>query len=104
MKIPDLFFNPKNSTVKFETLGQLISLLVPNLIMLAGIIFFLLILYYGWRLVENAGGEQGPQQIHKAQQAVTYSLIGFILVVGAFFIMQIIGTLTGIDFTNPASF
>jgi hypothetical protein len=77
---------------------KLVSILLPNLIVLAGTIFAILILYYGWRLLQVAGSEIGPQQIHKAQQAVSYSILGFLLVVSAYFIMQIVSYSLGIDF------
>lgn len=79
----------------------LVNILLPNLIILAGIIFFILIIYYGWQLIQHAGTEIGPQQIHRAQQAVTWSLIGFLLVVSAYFILQMVGTITGVDFLHP---
>lgn len=81
--------------------GILISTLLPNLLILAGVIFFLLILGGGFMLIHGAGKESSPQDKAKAQAAITYGVIGFLLVVSAYFILQIVGVITGVDFINP---
>ena len=40
----------------------------------------------------------------KAQAALTYSVAGFLLIISAYFILQIIGTITGINFIQPNIF
>jgi len=79
----------------------LIGVLLPNAMVLAGIIFFILIMYYGFKVITSAGCDIGPQQLAKAQNAVTYSIIGLIVVVSAYFILQILAYITGIPFLNP---
>lgn len=81
--------------------GTLISTLLPNILVLAGIIFFALILLGGFGMIVGAGHEANPQSAAKSKAAVTYGLIGFLLVISAFFVLQIINTITGINFINP---
>ncbi len=82
--------------------AQIISLLLPNVMILAGVIFFLLIIGGGFSLISSAGKESSAQDKAKAQAAITYGVIGFLLVVSAYFILQIVGTVTGLDFiTTP---
>ena len=88
-------FNPK-----FTTIGQLLSTLLPTVIAISGVIFFLLILLGGFQMVRSAGGSPSPQETAKAKAAITYGLIGFLLVVTAYSILQILGVITGITFTN----
>ncbi len=81
--------------------SQLISVLLPNILILAGVIFFLLILGGGFMMISGAGKEENAQDKAKAQGAITYGVIGFLLVVSAYFILQIVGTVTGINFLSP---
>lgn len=85
------------------SLGELITTLLPNVLVVAGVIFFLLILGGGFALVVGAGGEGNAQSAAKAKAAVTYGVVGFLLVVGAYFILQMVGVLTGVNFINPTS-
>lgn len=82
-------------------IGMLISQLLPNILILAGVIFFGLIIGGGFSLISSAGKESSAQDKAKAQGAITYGIIGFLLVVSAYFILQIIGTVVGIDFFLP---
>ena len=79
----------------------LISTLLPNALILAGIIFFGLIIAGGWGYLLGAGGEPSAQDKAKAKAALTWGVAGFLLVVSAYFILQILETVTGISFINP---
>lgn len=83
-----------------QTPASLISGLLPNIMGAAGIIFFLLILGGGFMMVKNSGGSPSAQDQAKAKSALTMGIVGFLLVVSAYFILQIVSTLTGIDFIN----
>ena len=100
--IQNTFFNDHPGAKNLaESPGTLISGLLPNIMMLAGIIFFLLILGGGFMMVKNAGGTPSAQDTAKAKAAITMGLVGFLLVVSAYFILQIVGTITGINFIKP---
>jgi len=87
------------------TLGALVTRLLPNIIVVAALFFFFLIIFYGFKLIQHAGGVNvGPQQLTNARSAIMWSIIGFLLVVTAFFILQIMGGVFGINFTNPGLF
>ena len=81
--------------------ARLIGILLPNILILAGLIFFGLIVGGGFSLISGAGKEASAQDKAKAQAAVTYGVIGFLLVVSAYFILQVIGTMLGVDFLLP---
>lgn len=83
------------------TTGQLITLWLPNALVLAGIIVFFLIIGAGWQVIMGAGSEASAQDKAKAQAALTYAIIGFLLIVSAYFILQIVGVITGINFMKP---
>ena len=62
---------------------------------------FFLIMGAGFSMLTNAGNEASAQDKAKAKAALTYSVIGFLLVVAAYFILQVIGVVLGVDFINP---
>lgn len=80
--------------------ATVVSKLLPNTIVAAGVIFFFLILGSGFMMIKSAGTDASPQDSAKAKNAVTFSVIGFLLIVSAYFILQIVGTILGVDFTT----
>ena len=95
MNIPGTYGSP------FNDIGALVSQIVPNVLVIAGVIFFLLILGGGFAMIQSAGTDANPQQAAKAKAAVTYALIGFLLVVSAYFILQIVNIWVGYNVLNP---
>ena len=79
--------------------GSLISGLLPNLLVIAGILFLFMIIVGGYSIISNSGSGNA-QETAKAKQAVTYGVIGFLIIVTAYFILQIVGYSLGINFTN----
>ncbi len=103
-------FNPNNALFNDHTrakilagndVGTFISTLLPNILVLASVIFFFLIVGGGFMMVKSAGSQGTPQDAAKAKAAITYAIIGFLLVVSAFFIMQILTQVTGVNFLSP---
>ncbi len=85
----------------FSNIGSAISTILPNLLVGAGVIFFLLILGGGFMMIKSAGGDANAQDTAKAKNAVTFALVGFLLVITAYFILQIVGVITGVNFISP---
>ena len=77
-----------------HSLGDLVSWLVPKALILAGMIFFFLIVIAGFSML-TAAGSQAPQAKAKWQTILTQGFIGLIIVFAAFWIMQIINYVTG---------
>lgn len=84
----------------FPTFGSLLSLLVKNAIVIAGIIFLLLLLFGGFSLIINSGSGDA-KKTQQAQSAISSALVGFVVVFFAFAIVQIISFITGINILNP---
>lgn len=95
MNIPNIFGSP------FKSIGQTVSYLLPNIIGAAAIIMFLLMIGAGFSMISTAGHESSAQDKAKASAALTYSVIGFLLVVSAYFILQVIGGVLGVNFLKP---
>lgn len=89
-----------NATPFGRTLGDVFSLIVPNFIIVAGVFFIYLIIYGGYLLIIHGGRNNSTQLVQKGKNSITYGVLGFLLVVGSYFILQMISTITGIDFIN----
>lgn len=104
LNLQDKFYNTNSGARTLsESPGSLISNLVPNIMIAAGIIFLILILYAGFNIISNSGGASS-QSLSKFKQALMYGVIGFLIVVSAYFILQIVSLLlTGNanTLTNP---
>lgn len=96
--IPQVFFGSSKSS--FTNVSSLISTLLPNLLVGAGVIMLFLMLGGGFMIIHGAGNDD-TKQAAQGKAAVTSAVIGFLLVISAYFILQIVGTVTGVDFINP---
>lgn len=101
VSIPNKFFSGQPGAKNINSVGDLVSTLLPNIIIAAGVIFFLLILGGGFAMIKSAGADSNPQAAAKAKGAVTYGFVGFLIVVAAYFILQLVQTATGVNLTNP---
>lgn len=76
----------------YTTPSFLVNLIVDNLFVVAGIIIFFMTLLAGFFFI--TGGKKGLDQ---AKQILLAVIIGFGLMFGAYWIVQIIQTITGAD-------
>ncbi len=83
------------SLTKFTNLGGVLSVIIPNAFMLAGVIAFLLIVFAGFGMIQAAGSGD-TKQMESGKKAITGAVIGLIVILGSFWIIQIIETLTGL--------
>ncbi len=85
-------FEPAQS---FDTLGGLVSVVVKNAFMLAGVIAFVLLIFGGFGVIVAAGSGD-TKKMESGKKAITGAVTGLVIVVGSLWIIQIIETLTGI--------
>ena len=76
----------------YTTPAFLVNLIVSNLFVIAAVILFLLIFYSGFLFI--SGGTKGKDQ---AKGIITSAITGFILMFSAYWVVQIIKALTGVD-------
>lgn len=67
--------------------GTLASILLNNAIMVAGIVLIFLIVIAGIQMISASGD---PQKAARARQILTAGILGFILVVVAYFIVRLV--------------
>ena len=76
----------------YSTPAFFVNLIVRNLFVLAGVICFLLVIYGGFKFI--TGGQKGADE---AKGIATAAVVGFIVMFSAYWIVQIIGLLIGME-------
>lgn len=77
----------------YPDLGSLINVIVPNLFLLAGVIFLFLLILGGFSII-SSGSSKG---VEEGQKKITTAIIGFLIMFSAFWIVQIVELITGIE-------
>lgn len=95
---PDGVFKPAE---KFNSISDLVNVLLPNIYMLAGVGLFILLLFGGFGVIMGAGNDD-PKQAAQGRQALTMAIIGFLVIFASFWIVKIIESLTGISIFNSS--
>mgnify|MGYP005624963479 FL=1 len=78
----------------FDSLGSLISTLLPYVFTLTGLILFFVIIGAGFTMFTSAGN---PDKTKKAGQQLTFGLIGFFVVFAAYWISQLLENIFGVS-------
>jgi TRAP-type C4-dicarboxylate transport system permease small subunit len=86
--------NPITSV--FSSLGEFVSHLLNPIYVIAGVIMMFLLIFGGISVIIGAG-KQDSGQMEKGQKAITAAVVGFIIIVGSFFIIQLIEVITGVQ-------
>lgn len=84
----------------FPNIGSLVNVLTKNALVFASIIFFIMFIYAGFKYIQ-AAGKGDPAEVQKATSLIRAAFVGLLLVAGAYFIVYIIQTVTGIKILNP---
>jgi hypothetical protein len=90
VKIDGTNFEPANN---FTNIPSVVSKLLPNVFLLAGIIFTCIFIYAGFKFL-NAG--DSPDELSKIRNMLLTSGVGMAIIFGSYFIMKIIGSLLNI--------
>lgn len=96
VNIGDKFLGPNSFLTNIEDVGKLVSLVVQSAIVIAGLILLFLLIFGGISMIAGAGSNN-PEQAAKGKQAVTSAVVGFIVVLAGYWIVQLIEILTGIQ-------
>ncbi len=92
--------NSNNTIDKYTSISPLISSLLTNAIVVAGIILLGLVLFGGFNMIASAGSGDS-KKAEQSKKTITSAVIGFLVVFCAYFIIQIIQTVTGLRILNP---
>lgn len=77
-------------------LGSIISKALPIVIGLAGLGLLVMLIMGGFTLLTSAGDAKKMEQ---GKNQVTYAIVGFLVIFGAYWVVQIIGVMFGTGLT-----
>ncbi len=80
--------------------GMLVSSVVKNAFVLAGVISFVLLVVGALGIISGAGGGDA-KKMEGAKNTITAAVLGLIVVVGSVFIVKVISVITGVDVLSP---
>jgi len=76
--------------------GGLVSTIVSVALTLSGVIVLVLFVLGGIGIIAGAGGDN-PERMQKGKQTISAAAIGFVIVFAAYWIVQLIEFITGIQ-------
>jgi hypothetical protein len=79
-------------SVVYDSPAFLVNLFVRNLFVIGGVIIFLMVFYAGFKFIQD--DTKGKDE---AKKILTASIIGIITMFSAYWILQIVQVLTGVD-------
>lgn len=82
-----------------EGVGTLVSTLLANAYIIAGVLLLLFILLGGLNMIAGAGSRDA-QKAAQSKQAVTWAVLGFLIIFASYWIIQVVQTITGIKITQ----
>ena len=80
--------------------AKLVSIILSNAIVIAGIIMLFLMIGGGIAIIGGAG-KGSSESAARGRSAVTSAVIGFIIIFATYWIVQIVEIITGVDILNP---
>ena len=84
----------------YTSWGSLVSVVLRNAFVLAGIIGFIFLVLGGFSIIMGAGSGES-KRIEQGKKTITAAIIGLILIFLSVWIIQIIETITGQSLLNP---
>lgn len=92
--IPQTGSAPFNINSANLTLGAIINGILPYLFVGAGLLLLIYLIIGGIQLMLSQGD---PKAVQSAQSKITGALIGFLIVFASFWIVQLVGSILGIQ-------
>lgn len=79
----------------FDTIGSLVSVVGQNAFVIAGVIAFVFLILGGFGFIMGAGAGD-TKQMEQGKKAITGAAMGIVIILGSFWIIQIVEKLTGL--------
>lgn len=82
-------------TLKSKTIGDIISMILPYVFVISGLILLFMLILGGIQLMTSAGD---PDKTKAGFGRITHALIGFLIIFIAYFVSQIVQVMLGVNF------
>jgi hypothetical protein len=76
------------------TIGSIVSRIVPLLFLIAGISLLIMIVVSGFTFLTSGGD---PKKMEQGKNQLTYAVVGFVIIFAAFWLVQILGAMLGLE-------
>lgn len=83
----------------FPNLGVLISILLHNAYILAGVLLLVIVFIGGFMFIGSGGDD--PKKAQMGKDAATWAAVGFLIIFSSYWILQIVKVIIGVDIINP---
>ena len=90
---------PIGNATQFQTPGALISIILKNVYVLAGVLLLVLLIFGGISIIMG-GGQGDPRKAGQGKKVATSAVVGFLVIFASYWIIQIIQIITGFDILN----
>lgn len=77
-----------------DSIGDVINAFIPIIFSIAGLLLFGLLIWGGFELLTSAGD---PKKTESAKSRLTSAIIGFVIIFAAYWIIQILEVVFGIN-------
>lgn len=96
--VPTISLEALAPSKSITSISVLVSILLKNSLAVAGVICLVLLILGGFSFIVSAGGDAKAKE--KGKNTITSALTGLVLIVAAYWIIQIIEIITGIKIFN----
>lgn len=76
-------------------IGNIVSAVVANLNILAGIVLMALLMWGGFQILQGAGS-QDQEKVERGRKIITGGIVGFLIIFASYWIIQMIEAITGV--------
>lgn len=90
------FGQPNHLFGDIKDVGTLVSAVLANIYVIAGVILLILIIFGGLGIIMGAG-QNDPQKVAQGKKAVTMAIAGFLIIFASYWIIQLVELLTGVN-------
>ena len=87
-----------NEVASLDCVSALFQNVVNAAFLFAGIVALIIIIYSGIKFIFSGGD---PKQVEGARKTLTYAIIGFVVIILSFMIINIISIITGAKIIKP---
>jgi len=82
---------------KFPSITDIVSTILPNILILAGLVMFFIGFAAGVVVISSGGN---PEKKEKGTAALKGAIIGFVIIFASYWIIQILEIITGVPILN----
>lgn len=100
VNIGELPLGTKSLETTYPNVSVLISIILKNSFAVISIILLIILIFGGITFIMSAGSSDS-KKAQQSKSAMTNAIIGFAIVFCAYFIIQIIQIITGLNILNP---